>query len=116
PLLQLVAVQFLFLQEAEDGQLQQWRSDVSNRYIDASIASGWRQEQASPTSRSRPQDRGRVTAAGRYPVSRARGRRPRDAPVSFRPDEIGRSLAGRSLPGEIDYRLARNMVVNEFKR
>jgi hypothetical protein len=36
--------------------------------------------------------------------------------VSFGPDAMRGAPTGRTLPGEIDYRLARNMVVSEFKK
>jgi hypothetical protein len=36
--------------------------------------------------------------------------------VSFGPDIVRGVPTSRTLPGEIDYRLARNMVVSEFKK
>lgn len=35
--------------------------------------------------------------------------------MSFGPDSMGAAMP-RTLPGEVDYRLARNMVVSEFKK
>lgn len=37
-------------------------------------------------------------------------------PVSFRPETVRGAAAGTSGPGQIDYRLARNSVVKEFRR
>lgn len=37
-------------------------------------------------------------------------------PVSFRPETVRGAPGGPSLPGQIDYRLARNSVVKEFHR
>lgn len=36
--------------------------------------------------------------------------------MSFRPDALRGAPGGGSLPGQIDYRLARNSVVKEFRR
>jgi hypothetical protein len=36
--------------------------------------------------------------------------------VQFGPQSLGGAQAGAALPGEIDYRLARNSIVKEFRR
>jgi hypothetical protein len=36
--------------------------------------------------------------------------------VSFRPESVRGAPSGASLPGQVDYRLARNMVIKEFRR
>lgn len=37
-------------------------------------------------------------------------------PVSFRPETVRGATGSASLPGQVDYRLARNSVISEFRK
>ena len=113
-LLQLVAVQVLLVEEAEDGEVDH---DVSTQY-NGSIYRIATIALATTASNSRGERRTAISAAcAPRPARDHSGHARRVAslwPMSFRPGAIRGAVSG--TPGEIDYRLARRSLISEFKK